>query len=156
MFNEKFWLAVAFLGFVTLIIKYVGPKITKALDAKSKKIAEEILAAKELKEKAVKLLERAEKYYQESEKFAQKLVKDAEDESQKFVAEAKQLLEDEVSKKTAASLARIKLEEESAIREMKVKIVASAIEKFSASLNLDQKNHEELVVTAVKEFGEKL
>lgn len=152
MFNEKFWLAVAFLGFATLVIKYVSPRIIKALDAKSKKIAEEILAAKELKEKAIKLLERAEKYYQESERFAQKLVKDAEAESQKFVAEAKRLLEDEVNKKTAASLTRIKLEEESAIREMKVKIIASAMEKFSTGLNLDQKSHEELVGKAVKEF----
>ena len=52
MFNEKFWLAIAFLTFVGLIIKYVGPKITKSLDQKSKEIAEEILAAKEMKEKA--------------------------------------------------------------------------------------------------------
>jgi hypothetical protein len=39
---------------------------------------------------------------------------------------------------------------------MKIKIVANAMEKFSVSLNLDQKNHEELVGKAVKEFGEKL
>ena len=66
MFNEKFWLAIAFLTFVGLIIKYVGPKITKSLDQKSKEIAEEILAAKEMKEKAAKLLATAEAYYKES------------------------------------------------------------------------------------------
>ena len=38
MINEKFWLAIAFLSFVALIIKYVGPIIAKALDNKSKKI----------------------------------------------------------------------------------------------------------------------
>ena len=61
MFNEKFWLAIAFLSFVALCIKYVLPKINKALDTKSKKIAEDILMAKKLREQAEKLLEEAKR-----------------------------------------------------------------------------------------------
>ena len=71
MFNEKFWLAIAFTSFVLLILKYVRPLIIKALDNKSKQIAEEILAAKEMKEKALRLLERAEKSYEDSINFSQ-------------------------------------------------------------------------------------
>mgnify|MGYP003353073602 CR=1 FL=1 len=99
------------------------------------------------------LVKKAEKYFQESSAFAEKLIKDAEVESQKFLTESRQNLESELSKKTAAALARIKLEEESAIREMKTKIVAGALENFSANLNLDQKNHEMLVENAVKGFS---
>lgn len=154
MINEKFWLAIAFLSFVTLIIKYVGPIITKALDNKSKQIAEEILAAKEMKEKAAKLLEKAEKYYQESTTYADQLIKDAEIEAQKFAVESKQLLETEVAKKTAAALDRVKLEEESAIREIKTRIVASAMQNLTANLDktVDKNKHDQLVSRSIQDL----
>ena len=66
MFNEKFWLAIAFVAFLALLLKFARTAITKSLDDKSKAIAEEILAAKDLKEKAVKLLAHAEKFSSES------------------------------------------------------------------------------------------
>lgn len=154
MINEKFWLAIAFLSFVTLIIKYVGPVITKLLDNKSKQIAEEILAAKEMKEKAARLLEKAEKYYQESTIYAEKLIKDAESEAQKFAVESRQTLEAEVAKKTTAALARVKLEEESAIREIKVKIVASAMQNLTANLDqaIDKTKHDQLVSRSIQDL----
>ncbi len=154
MINEKFWLAVAFLSFVALIVKYVGPIIAKSLDDKSKKIAEEILAAKELKGKVAKLLSSAEKYYEESVFFSQKLIRDTETESKKIVAEAKQLLELEVSKKTAASLQRIQLEEEMAIREIKAKIVSSALKNLNESFekNLDQAPQAALAEQSLQDF----
>ena len=143
MFNEKFWLAVAFATFVLLLIKFVRPQMTKALDAKSKAIAEEILAAKEMKERAIQLLAKAEKFSAESASYAQKLIKDAEAEAEKFSAEARQMLELEINKKTAASIERIKLEEVGAIRDIKTKIVAAAMENLSANIatKMDQKNH---------------
>lgn len=152
MLNEKFWLAIAFLSFCALIIKYVGPSIAKALDNKSKKIAEDILAAKELKEKAEKLLAKAEKYLEESSSFAEKLMKDAEIEAKNFAEDSRLALESELSKKTAAALERIKLEEQVATREIKTKIVTLALESMSKGLNLDQKNHEDLINKATKDF----
>jgi len=154
MFNEKFWLAIAFTSFVLLIIKYAKPMITKALDQKSKQIAEEILAAKEMKEKAAKLLEKAEKAYQDSMNFSQKIIKDAEVEAQKFAAESQKMIELEISKKTAAALNRINLEQESAIRDIKQKIVASALEIFSENVakETDGKQHEQLVARAIENF----
>ncbi len=151
-FDEKFWLAIAFFAFATLIIKFVWPLIAKGLDNKSKKIAEDILTAKDLREKAEKLLASAEKYYQESTDFAQKLLKDAEDEAKKLAADSRDTLEKEVSKKTAAALERIKIEEESAIREIKTKIVSTAIDGLSSKMDLDQKIHENLVEKSIKNF----
>ena len=66
MLDEKFWLAIAFTAFAILIVKYVWPLLAKSIDSKSKAIAEEILAAKKMKEKAQKLLDEAEKFYLES------------------------------------------------------------------------------------------
>lgn len=154
MLNEKFWLAVAFAAFILLLLKLARPHMTKALDGKSKAIAEEIMAAKEMKERAIKLLAKAEKYSEESASYAQKLIKDAEAEAEKFATEARQMLELEISKKTAASIERIKLEEVSAIRDIKTKIVAAAMENLSENIaaKMDQKNHEQLVAQATQDF----
>ena len=154
MLNEKFWLAVAFTAFVLLIIKYVNPKISKALGDQSKAIAEEILAAKELKEKAIQLLAKAEKYQKESEKYSQKLMKDAQDEAQKYAAESKQMVEVEIAKKTAAAVNRIQIEEASAIREIKSKIVTLAIANLSQNISkeLTSANHEQLFAQAMQDL----
>lgn len=154
MFNEKFWLAISFVTFILLLIKFVRPQMAKALDGKSKAIAEEIMAAKEMKERAIQLLAKAEKYSAESASYAQKLIKDAEAEAEKFAAEARQTLDQEISKKTAASIERIKLEEIGAIRDIKTKIVAAAMENLSENIaaKMDQKNHEQLVAQATQDF----
>jgi F0F1-type ATP synthase membrane subunit b/b' len=154
MFNEKFWLAIAFTSFVLLILKYVRPLIIKALDNKSKQIAEEILAAKEMKEKALRLLERAEKSYEDSINFSQKIIKDAEIEAQKFATESQKMIEQEISKKTAAALDRIKLEQDSAIREIKQKIISAALQIFSKNVEKEtsRNQHDQLISRAIENF----
>ncbi len=152
MLNEKFWLAIAFLSFLALMLKYIWPLLAKAIDSKSKKIAEEILSAKELKEKAEKLLNDAEKFYQESLSFSQKLTKDAEVEAQKLAKESKEILENELRKKTQAALDRIKLEEERTIREIKLRIISDTMEVLSKNFGLDEKSHEQIVEKSLKNF----
>ncbi len=155
-FDEKFWLAIAFFTFGIFAAKYLWPLLRKGLDNSSKKIAEEILAAKEMKRNAEKLLAQAEKLYQEAALFAAKLVKETEDEVRKLADESHQLLADEVSKRKAAALDRIKAEEESAIRELKIKIVNSAIGKLMAELNLNQEGHEKLIEKTLNNLGKTL
>ncbi len=154
MLNEKFFLAMAFTLFAILIIKYVWPLIAKALDSRSKQIAEELLAAKDLKEKAEKLLLSAEKYKEESEKYVEKLLRDAESESQKLIVEAKESANNEITRKTAAALERIKIEEASAIREIKAHIIDSAMEKLSAELtNVSADEQAKYFDIAAKKLG---
>lgn len=152
-FDEKFWLAVAFFTFVALMAKYVWPIIAKSLDAGSKKIAEEILAAQEMKKEAEKLLAKAEKIHKEASAFAKKLTKDTETEVKKLTLESKKLLEEELVKRRATALDRIKLEEESAIHDLKVKIVDSAMGKLTTELNLDKEGHKKLIEKSLNNIG---
>ncbi|MBU6141191.1 MAG: ATP synthase F0 subunit B [Proteobacteria bacterium] len=152
-FDEKFWLAIAFSFFAALVAKYVWPIISKHLDSSSKKIAEEILAAKQMKESAEKLLTAAEKLYQEANIFSQKLIKDTEDEVRKLAADSQAALEEEIAKRKAAAIERIKSEEGLAIRELKIKIVNSALRKMQNELNLNQENHEKLIEKNLNNFG---
>ena len=155
MLNEKFWLAAAFFCFFALIIKLVGHRITKALDGKSKQIAEEILAAKEMKNRAEKLLIAAEKYHQESLAFAQKLMRDSAEDAQKFSAESALTAQEEIAKKTAAACERLKIEEAAALREIKANVVSSALQNLSKNFSdgLDKKNHDYLISNATEDFG---
>ena len=155
MFNEKFWLAVSFLTFVAIILKLVGQKMLKGLDQKSKEIAEEILAAKELREKAVNLLAAAEIYYQESVAYSQKLISDAELEAKNFLAESERNVTEEVTKRNNAAYERIKSEEEKTLREIKTAIVATALKTIEeeAAKNLDKKSSDFLLSEATQNFG---
>lgn len=155
MFDEKFWLAIAFTAFVILVAKYVWPKISKTLEQKSRSIAEEILAAKDLREKSAKLLAEAEKYHQESLSYSQKLIADAQIEAQKFLADAKKSIEDELNKKTAAAQIRIALEEEKAIRLVKTEIITAALKTIAdkSSKSLDKKHGDNLFNKAAQDLS---
>jgi F-type H+-transporting ATPase subunit b len=131
MFNEKFWLAIAFFSFLGLLIKFVFPKIAKNLDAQSKKIAEDILEAKKLREGAQKLLEEAKVFHKHSIEHSQKIITDAIEEAKKIEINSKKSLEDQIKKVSDIALERLKSEEESAIRQVKVNIINDAIEQFS-------------------------
>jgi F-type H+-transporting ATPase subunit b len=131
MFNEKFWLAIAFFSFLGLLIKFVFPKIAKNLDAQSKKIAEDILEAKKLREGAQKLLEEAQIFHKYSIEHSQKIITDAIEEAKKIEINSKKSLEDQIKKVSDIALERLKSEEESAIRQVKINIINEAIEQFS-------------------------
>jgi F-type H+-transporting ATPase subunit b len=154
MFNEKFWLAISFATFVIFVIKFVKPLILKALDKKSEAIKNEILAAKEMKNKAEKLLAKAKKYAQESEEYATKLIQDAESQSTQFAIESQKALESEIAKKTSASIERIKIEEISAVRQIKTKIIESTLKNLSQNLatKIDEKTHQNLILESLKDF----
>jgi F-type H+-transporting ATPase subunit b len=154
MFDEKFWLAISFLVFVILIIKFTRLRILKYLDDKTQAIAEEISSAKKIKEKTIQLLKEAEKYRQESEEYAKKLLQDAQKEVQTFAAEAKKAAELEISKRTNAALDRIKIEETAAIRKIKIKIIASATQSISENFfqESSEKQQYELLNQAARDF----
>jgi len=150
MFDEKFYLALAFLTFLGLIIKFVWPNLTKALDENSKKIAQELLEAKRLKERAEKLLHDAEKFYQDSVLYAEKMAQDAESEAKKITELAKNDLALEIQKKTDAAIARVKLEEERLVRELKLKIVENAIAEISQNLDFNAGEQDKLLAKSIK------
>ena len=83
MFDEKFWLAIAFLAFIALLIKYAKTSILNAINQKALDITKAISDAKKAKEDAEKLLKEVEQYQLESKSYAQKLISDAQKEVEK-------------------------------------------------------------------------
>lgn len=154
MFDERFWLAIAFFSFVLLVVKHILPIIIKQLDSKSRQVAEELLAAKEMKENAAKILAATEERYKESAVFADKLLKDSAVEAQKYFDEALKLAEVEIAKKMTAVENRIKQEQESAVREIKVKIIDSALRAIQDNLqNVQKSQSDSLISKAVSDVS---
>lgn len=142
-FDEKFWLAIAFLAFIALLIKFAKTSIVNAINQKANDITKAISDAKKAKEGAEKLLKDVLKYQEESKIFAQKLISDAKKEAEEIAKIAKQELELEIAKKTHATLSRIQSEEEATIREFKQNIIKTTISNLEKNFTKDLKDEEQ-------------
>jgi F0F1-type ATP synthase membrane subunit b/b' len=154
MFDEKFWLAISFFAFVILVKKFVWSIFIKKIDQKSREIEQEILDAKNMKEKAKNLLNNAEKYYKESLDYADQIVKSAKDESEKLVEFSRQNIEEEIRKKTIAAENRIKSEEERIVHEIKAKTIMAALQVMQETITKteDTKRDNHLLEKALTDF----
>lgn len=153
-FDEHLLLAISFFTFLLLAIKYAFPKIVELLDNQSADIAKELTEAKELKEKATKLLEAADNYHKESQNFAKKLLEDAQKEADKFLEDAQASIARDLEKKTAAAQTRIQYAEERALKQLQESIIASAIAEIQkeAEAGLDKKQSDYIIQEAAKTF----
>ena len=152
MLNEKFWLAIAFFSFVALVIKYYGPKIANALDNKSKSIAQDIISAKEARKKAEELLVLVQEMQDKSIIDAKRLILEAESESKNLLQNAQDLINQEIARMTLLASERSKAEEEASKREIKTKILLSAIAQLQekSALNADEQN--KIIDKSIKNF----
>ena len=135
MFEDpKFWLAISFLIFISLLGKYVLPIIIKIIDYKTKKIADDVASAKEMKERAEKLLLEAQKQQSEAIIYSRQLIEDAKNEAVDFIINSKKMIEKELEIKMALAEQRIRQEEENVINEIKTRIIDSAIRSIRDNL----------------------
>jgi F-type H+-transporting ATPase subunit b len=152
MLNEKFWLAIAFFSFVAIILKKFSPNITKALDDKSKAIAQDILLAKEARNEAEKILASAKQIHENTIENAKKLIADADNEAKVLLNNASEILNNEIARMTALASQRIKNEEEATIRQIKTKILYSALLQFQDSSKISNEEHQKIIDNSVKNF----
>jgi F-type H+-transporting ATPase subunit b len=151
MLNEKFWLAISFLIFASLIAKYVAPMLLKMMDDSAKKIADNIASAANLKKQAEELLEATKKHQKEAIEYCNKLIADAQSEAQKLIDQSQLALESEVSKRLTAAMERIKTQEEYVVRDLKNKIINDAVSKLEKDLagNLNQEQNNQFTSKSI-------
>ena len=156
--DPKFWLAISFTIFVIFIAKYVVPVILKIIDDKIAKIAGNLKEAEELKQKAEKFLSDAKKYHEDSIKMADQLIQDSHKESEKIILDCKKAVEVEIGKKLAAAEDRINSHEERIIREIKAKIVKSAVVAIEENIHkiADNKSLDEVAKNSISQISSKL
>ncbi len=129
MFAEpEFWVAVAFVIFVGVLI-YVGvPKlVTKALDDRAKRVQDELDEARRLKEEAQKLLGEYKAKQRQADDEAAAIIAGAKAEAERFAAEAKTKMEEFVARRAKMAETKIAQAEAQAVADVRAAAADAAV-----------------------------
>jgi F-type H+-transporting ATPase subunit b len=150
-FDEKFWIALAFFIFVTLLYKKLSQKFLLSLDNKSKEIEEQLNEAAKLKKEAQKIKIAYLAREKEAKKQAKEIILNAERSAEKVMAEAQRKIAQNTAHKLAQIEDNIANIEKQALAEIKIDAVQSALEQFNKELkdNIDQ---DRLVAKTINSF----
>lgn len=127
--DNSFYATVSLVLFLAIMAYFGVPKIIgKMLDGKIKQIADDLEAAKRLREEAAELLVEYEKKRVAAESEAAGIIAAAKDEATRMTAEAKTALADMVVRRTKAVEDKIAQAESQAIAEVRARSADVAIE----------------------------
>ena len=128
MFEAEFWVAVAFVIFIGILV-YVGvPKmLTHALDDRAKRVQAELDEARRLKEEAERLLAEYQGKQRQAETEAAAIITSAKSEAERIAAEAKTKMEEFVARRTRTAEAKIAQAETQAIADVRAAAAEAAV-----------------------------
>ncbi|MGQ4275288.1 F0F1 ATP synthase subunit B family protein [Terrihabitans sp. B22-R8] len=134
LMTAEFWVLAAFIIFIVLMM-YVGvhKKIIGSLDARSKRIADDIDEARRLREEAQRVLAEYERKRLDAENEAEAIVASARTEAQRIADEAKTKAEDFVARRTKMAEVKIAQAEVQALAEVRA-VAADAATAAAATI----------------------
>lgn len=160
MFSEpEFWVAVAFVAFVAIVIYYRLPsRLMALLDARAAAIAKEIDEAKRLRTEAQALLASYQRKQRDAEKEVEDIVSEARAEAERLASETRQALEDQLARRTRLAEDKIKRAESQGLAEVRAlaaDVAVGAARRLIAE-RLDDEKSRALLDAAIKEIKGKL
>lgn len=128
MFEAEFWVAVATVIFVGLLI-YLGvhKQIFDALDARRARIQAELDEARRLKEEAAALVAQYRQKQVEAEREAAALIDSARAEAERYAADARTKLDEFVARRTKMAETKIEQAEAQALADVRAAAAEAAI-----------------------------
>ncbi len=128
MFDESFWVAVAFAGFIGVAIYFKLPgMITKLLDERAEKIRNDLDEAQRLREEAQALFADYQRKTRNAAKEAEDIVAHAEAEAKRHAEQASKDLADLMERRTAQAEAKIAQAEAQAVQDVRAAAVDLAV-----------------------------
>jgi F-type H+-transporting ATPase subunit b len=159
MFEAEFWVAVAFLLFV-LVLMYFGAhkKLLEALDQRSAKIKADLDEARRLRDEAEKLLAEYKRKQTEAEREAEAIVTEAKAEAERVAAEAKSKVEDFVARRTKMAETKIGQAEAQALADVRAAAAEAAVAAAGKILAVAAKGKvaEDLIARGIEDVKAKL
>lgn len=156
--NPGFWVGLATVLVVALLLKLLIPVITKALDKRSLQIAEELERAVALREEAQLILARYQKKQRESMKEADEIIQKANLEARRITKEAEEQMEAQLQKRMKLAMEKIELAEKRALDDVQhhtVQVAIAAARELLAS-KLDETTRKALVDNGIANLQQKL
>ena len=128
MLEAEFWVAVAFVIFIGVLV-YVGvPKmLLNALDERGKRVQAELDEARRLKEEAQKLLGEYKAKQRQADEEAAAIIEGAKAEAERIAAESKTKMEEFVERRTKLAETKIAQAEAQAVADVRAAAAEAAV-----------------------------
>jgi len=128
MFDEHFWVAVAFFALLGLLFRPVGRSLGKALDGRSAKIAKELEDATKLREQAQAMLTLYQNKYQEISRESDQIMETARADAKAMQKQAQEELKQAVAVRIRMAEEKIAQEEKKAVSQLQQQVVELAVQ----------------------------
>jgi F-type H+-transporting ATPase subunit b len=158
-FNAEFWVAVAFVLFIAVLIKLGAHRvIIGALDDRSARIKAELDEAKRVREEAQALLADYQRRRSEADREADAIVVAAKAEAERVAAEAKAKVEDFVARRTKMAETKIAQAEAQAVADVRAAAADAAVAAAEKILGDTAKGKiaDDLIAQGIRDFKAKL
>jgi F-type H+-transporting ATPase subunit b len=158
-FEAEFWVAVAFLIFVGIVVYLGAPAlIARALDGRVERVKAELGEARRLRDEAQALLAEYRRKRQDAEKEAESIILDAKREGERLRAEAAARLEEFVARRTRMAETKIGQAEAQALADVRAAAADAAVAAAEKILAQSVKGQvgDELIAQGIKDVKAKL
>lgn len=126
--DPSLWVAVAFFGFVALLLYYRVPgKMGEALDGHAARIRSELEEAKRLREEAMALFGEFKRKQRDAEAEAEEIVTMARREAEHLAAETSRKLNEQLERRTRQAEEKIARAEAQAMNEVRARAAEMSI-----------------------------
>lgn len=158
MFDEKFWVFVAFAIFVAAAARPVGRIIAAALDERSNRIKEELENAVKMREEAQLLLASFQRKQHDAIKEAEDIIARAKAEADMMLDQAEKALETALNHRIEGAMEKIVQAQKSMVQEVKEHAIDIAISASHALIReqLDKPTAEALFDGAIQDIRKKM
>jgi len=159
MLNDPtFWVAIAFLVFVGLMVWKAAKPILAGIDARGERIKAELDEAQRLREEAQKALAEYKRKQRDVAKEAEDLLANAKHEAELLRNQAVEDLKATLARREKAALEKIAQAEVQAVQDVRALAVDIAIAATAKLLseNVDPTRDQTMVDQAIKDLGQKL
>ncbi len=157
--DPSFWVAIAFIGFVAVVIYYKLPSIVgKQLDDRAARIKNELDEAQKLREDAQAMFADYQRRQRDALATAEDIVAKAKEDAEILRKESEAELQATLERRQALAEAKIKQAEEKALAEVQniaVDVAIAASEKLMKD-NLKAKEAGALIDQSIKDLGSQL
>jgi F-type H+-transporting ATPase subunit b len=152
--DVEFWIAIAFVIAVAILVKKAAPGVVGGLDARAARIKEEIEEAKRLRAEAEATLAEYQRKQRDALAEAQTIVARAKDDAERIGREAEAELEAALKRREASTMDKIAQAEAKALAEVRNVAVTVAVETTKQLLqeSLDKKRGSALIDQAIEEL----
>ncbi|MBB3773171.1 MULTISPECIES: F0F1 ATP synthase subunit B family protein [Ancylobacter] len=159
MGSDTFWVAVAFIVFMAIVVRAGGfSSMAAKLDSRGDRIRQELEEARRLKDEAHKLVAEYKRRQREAEAEAEAIITTAKAEAERLASEAKQKLDDLIVRRTKMAEQKIAQAEQQAVADVKAAAAEAAVKAAETLLtaNVVGATADRILTSAVSEVKSKL